>query len=646
MYRTGDLARHLADGRVELCGRADQQVKIRGHRIELGEIESALASHPSVRQCAVVARDDSATGKKLVAYVVGDGGSGGDPEEDSRWQSTWDETWRAEDNGEFAGWNSSYTGQPIPEAEMREWMDHTAERILALKPRRVLEIGCGNGLILRRVAPSCMHYCATDFSKAALERLETARDLIASRCDITFKQLRADELEALSAKAFDTIIINSVIQYLPDVNALLAVLEQAFRRLAPCGSIFIGDVLNRSLMSALHLSLELHRASVDQPVSDVRQRAARRSAQEEELFVDPAFFTTLHRLHPQISGVRVLPKLGRADNEVTRFRYDAILSTAPGPRKQTCLQSLHWLQKNLSIEALKNLLRERPSLFRVTHIPDARVTPHLRCVELSKEDARGTVSMLRTRISAEERVGCQPADLLELARSLGLSAEFACGAEPGTFDCMFSAGSANDAGVAHSEPAAALARPWQEYANAPARSSRASGWQQKLRSFLRERLPEHMIPSAFMALSELPLTPNGKIDRRALPDPAQADEPARTVVQPANAIESALCGIWAEVLDAPSVGVSDNFFEMGGHSLLATQLISRLRSVFQIDLPLRAIFEAPTVRELSTVLQAREPQAGQTLRIATVLKRIETLSPEALDRTLTEKLAALSGATR
>jgi hypothetical protein len=122
----------------------------------------------------------------------------------------------------------------------------------------------------------------------------------------------------------------------------------------------------------------------------------------------------------------------------------------------------------------------------------------------------------------------------------------------------------------------------------------------ELRAFLKAKLPDYMIPTAFVFLDSLPLAPNGKIDRRALPDP----EPGRPgldsdFVPPRTPAEELLANIWANVLKVGPVGVHDNFFALGGHSLLATRIISRVRDVFFVDLPLRTLFEAPTVAGLA-----------------------------------------------
>jgi len=127
----------------------------------------------------------------------------------------------------------------------------------------------------------------------------------------------------------------------------------------------------------------------------------------------------------------------------------------------------------------------------------------------------------------------------------------------------------------------------------------------QLRNCLKERLPEYMVPSAFVMLEVLPLTPNGKVDRRALPAPDWSQRhQEQTYVAPRTPLEEVIAGIWTEVLGTKQVSVNDNFFESGGHSLSATQLISRLRNVFQIELPLRNIFEFPKVETLAKSVEA------------------------------------------
>ncbi|MBW4666623.1 MAG: amino acid adenylation domain-containing protein [Cyanomargarita calcarea GSE-NOS-MK-12-04C] len=125
-----------------------------------------------------------------------------------------------------------------------------------------------------------------------------------------------------------------------------------------------------------------------------------------------------------------------------------------------------------------------------------------------------------------------------------------------------------------------------------------SSIQNQLRNFLKHQLPDYMVPSAFMLLDALPLTPSGKVDRRALPAPCVIND-TETFVTASTPTEEAIATIWGDVLGLKQVGIHDNFFELGGHSLLATQVISRLRQTWKMELPLRRLFEKPTVAELA-----------------------------------------------
>jgi len=144
----------------------------------------------------------------------------------------------------------------------------------------------------------------------------------------------------------------------------------------------------------------------------------------------------------------------------------------------------------------------------------------------------------------------------------------------------------------------------------------------ELRKFLRQKFPDYMVPSAFIILDSLPLTPSGKVDRKSLPVPeSERPEQEEPFVAPRTPIEEMLAGIWCDVLGLKEVGIHDNFFEVGGQSLLATQVISRLRKALQAEIPLRSLFEMPTIAELA-------------IRIAQ--SQAEDTDPEEMDRLLAE----------
>jgi amino acid adenylation domain-containing protein len=157
----------------------------------------------------------------------------------------------------------------------------------------------------------------------------------------------------------------------------------------------------------------------------------------------------------------------------------------------------------------------------------------------------------------------------------------------------------------------------------------------ELRGFLKQTLPDYMMPSVFVMLEALPLTPNGKIDRRALPTP----DSFRSVLEegfvaPRNPTEEILTHLWAEVLGLEQVGIHDNFFELGGHSLLATKLISRFRQVFSVELPLRTLFKSPTIAELGELVVAQQLEQANSNALEEILSNVNELSDDEVKQQL------------
>jgi SAM-dependent methyltransferase len=135
----------------------------------------------------------------------------------------------------------------------------------------------------------------------------------------------ATDFEGVEAEAFDAVILNSVVQYFPSIGYLVRVLEGAVKALAPGGFIFIGDVRSLPLLQAFHASVQLYQAEPSLTCEQLRQRVQMQMFQETELVIDPTFFTALKQRFPQISDVQIQLMRGRHHNELTQFRYNAIL---------------------------------------------------------------------------------------------------------------------------------------------------------------------------------------------------------------------------------------------------------------------------------------------------------------------------------
>jgi SAM-dependent methyltransferase/acyl carrier protein len=616
LYKTGDLARYLPDGNIEFLGRIDNQVKIRGFRIELGEIEAVLSNHPYVQQVVVIASEDALGNKRLAAYIIANTEEQSlqalldelQTEYVSDWQNLYEQSYQQVNKGRdwtfnITGWNSSYTGLPIPDEEMRQWVDSTVKRILKLQPKQVLEIGCGTGLLLSKIAPHCHDYLGTDYSQEALQYIEDMKQHVADLENITLFHRMADDFQGIKTKAFDTVIINSVIQYFPNINYLLRVIENAISVVKPGGYVFIGDIRNLLLLEQYHASVQLYQASDTTSTSQLKQLVQEHITQEEELLIDPTFFNDLRQHFPCINQVQIQPKRGNYHNELTRFRYDVILhidSQAPAISDAE-IDWLDWHTEHLTLDKVRQLLESnQPKAMGISSVPNSRFQREIQV--LSRTDNLETIEQLQNEILLASNRGVNPESWWELSLILPYSIEISwsnSGAD-GSYAVIFQP--LSDSKIVDILPANKSLKPWHSYANNPLQEKLAKKLVPKFRQFLEKQLPDYMIPSSFRLLEFMPLTPNGKIDHRNLPLLDMSQQIKVDFVAPRTPIEEILAGAWSDVLGLKRISIHDNFFELGGHSLLATQLMIKIQEVFSVNLPLHLLFENPTVAKLSKLL--------------------------------------------
>lgn len=652
LYRTGDLVRWNTEGQLEYLGRIDHQVKIRGFRIELGEIESQLLAQPTVREAVVVADGDK-DNQHLLAYVVPDtrlvdttGSLGGDADQEGRdnnhsdhtdaptaetlvtqWETVFDGTYEHQNSKElapnFRGWKSSYTGQPIPEEQMQEWLQCTVDRIRALKPERILEIGCGVGLLVQYLALTAPVYVGTDLSARAVNDLNTWIRTQPALGHVQLRQAEASDVTGIQSGAFDTMVLNSVAQYLPDVDYLLNVLRGTVQVVGPQGHLFIGDLRHVTHVPVFHASIQLHKASTQTTVKQLKSRIARAVMQDKELTLDPAFFHAV-AAHLGLGGVEIQLKRGRFDNELTHYRYDVILSgkrnQGPEPSMEEPFNSS---DPNILEQLSEHLASEQPSAVRLSAAPNRRLARDMAIWELLQTcNDRVMVGELLSQLDESELPGIDPEALWALGDEHGyrVCISWTEGRTDGAFDVEFIERS--QLTISRNTPTSIeLPKHWRRYASNPVRAQFIQQLGPQLRQSLSQVLPDYMVPAHFLVLDKLPLNANGKLDRKALPNPEFHSN--REYEPPQGEVEETLAKIWQEILGVKRIGRNDNFFELGGHSLAAVQVASRVMKKWGCKIPLRNIFEQQSLEKIAKIIHAEEGLAHSKLTITPSDKPLE-----------------------
>jgi acyl-CoA synthetase (AMP-forming)/AMP-acid ligase II/acyl carrier protein len=562
IYRTGDLARFLPNGQLQYLGRSDHQIKLNGHRIELGEIEAALVKHPDVEQAVVLGRTIVPDNPQLIAYLrrriaVDKSDTSTLASRIEFWRTIWQEVYQKDGGNQKEplskttfntfGWISSYTGLPIPIEEMKEWVNETVEKISALKPKRLLEIGCGSGLLLFRLANRCERYTAVDFSSSAIEEIKLECERMRLK-QVELINTVADDLRGVPSDSYDVVVMNSVAQYFPDVDYLEKVLVSAIAKLIPGGFLFVGDIRNFDLMRTFHLSVELREAPEDRLIAELKERIDRLGRYERELLIAPDYFKAFAQKYT-LDIFSISAKRGVSSNEMNDFRYDAVLQ-----KRRTEAEEAP--QSNIYTE---------------TDSRNSRSVYSIRAEELMDSGAFNTVSDLREAMATMAQNG------IEIKQN-------------------------------PSEGSAFEDKPLAEYANTPAVANADSELIGELQVKLGNELPDYMVPSSFMVLDSFPLTPNGKVDRNALPNPlaTQALANDRSDEQAVDELEASIVQVWRNILNLDLVDVENSFFNLGANSLKMMRAANQLRKVLNVQLSLRELFDHPTVKELAAYLRERD----------------------------------------
>lgn len=494
-------------------------------------VEEVLCRHPGVQEAAAVIQDSDnhvaafvVPDNDFVDNVLGRGAAGSIVV--GKWRKIFDlsqfskQASSATVGFNTMGWDSSYTRGAIPADEMHEWVENTVADILRLKPRTICEIGCGTGMLVMRIAPQCERYVAVDYSPAVLERLReqlrTAPDA-AERVEVVERQ--AANLDGFSENTFDAVVLSSVVQFFPNATYLTKVLENAINIVRPGGHVYVGDVRSLPLFQTFASSVELFQAADQLSAGELRDRIRRRVEREPELVLSPAYFLSLPRRFPKVSRVDIRPLRGRADNEMTRFRYEAILHVGPDNGVVFDGEFLDWTERKWGLGEIRSVLRQHPNQpVRIKGIQNARVEKDLAAMAiLDGADTGYTAGELRQTVKQSADEGIHPQAVFDLeTEDLGFAVflSWAACRYDGSYDAFFlpieSLHGVTLPAINWPAPdASAFAR----LANAPGQLKFRRELIQQLAAHCRQNLPEEWAPTEIVLVDMLPRTADREFAR-------------------------------------------------------------------------------------------------------------------------------------
>ncbi|MAE67645.1 MAG: hypothetical protein CMJ18_25610 [Phycisphaeraceae bacterium] len=562
LYRTGDRARILPDGRIALIGRVDDQVKIRGYRVEPGEIEAALSDHDAVHESAVVCRRDASGDNRLFGYVVPIPEYADAPKKQS--------TANADDHDRIELWPSLGEHQlydevlydlmaadPVRLDQYRKAIDqHVRDRV-------VVDIGTGQDALLARfcVEAGARKVYAIEIIDEAFRR---ARSLVeslglADRIDVIHGDATRLQLPEPAE-----VCVHGLFGNIGSADGIVPIMNDARRFLKPEAVTIPPRCITRIAPVQIPPDLKTQpsfRGLARTYVKRVFQHVGRRSDlrlcvrnfPRDHLIANAGTFEEL-----DFSDFIAPERTGRSEFAVTDdARLDAFLL---------------WVQVHITDDAPIDYLEHShgwlPVIFPISDTG----------ISVSRGD----------RISATWTC---------TVSANGRNPDYAiCG--------QVVRSRARDVAFAYASPHRVRAyRSTAIHRLLFDDLDRADLSVTSLQSHLRRTLPDYMIPSDIMVVDEMPRTPSGKLDRSALPSPDSATRvPSTPFVDPATPLQRRIAAIWESVLDRDAVGIDQEFLEAGGHSLAAAQILARLRVKEGVELPPSAVFDHPTVRQLSALI--------------------------------------------
>ena len=472
------------------------------------QIADVLRLHPGVRDAAVVRRGDAIRALVVLNDTYIEEVLGFDSTASKvlgKWRKVFDLTQFTKQAASAPvgfntlGWNSSYTRQPIPAEQIREWVESTVAEILPLAPRIVYEVGCGTGMLVLRLAPHCERYIAADFSSATLAGLrQQLRKVPELTGRVEILERGAHDFDGLSPCSVDTVVINSVVQYFPSVSYLTKVLQNAVNIVKDGGHIFVGDVLSLPLEPLFASSVVLFQAKDEDRAGQLRQRIQRRIKAEPQLVLSPQYFLSLKHQLPRVSWVEIRPRRDRSDNEMSRYRYHAVLHVGHESRATSNIEFVDWTEHQFTLDDIREWLQQQQGeCIGMKAIGNARLEGDLAMLaRLTSADAEDTAGELRCAKEQAVRRGVHPRDLVDLGMSMGFQVILslaACRAD-GSYDAVFVPQFLDAPSCLPIEWPQAEASEFIRLGNAPGQERFRNELLDQLLTHCRQNLPHAMVP--------------------------------------------------------------------------------------------------------------------------------------------------------
>ena len=468
----------------------------------------------------------------------------------------------------FPGWVSSYTKQNIPTREMNEWLNNTILRLLVLNPSKILEIGCGTGLLTNELVKHGQIYDGIDSSPESIKYLKTHFKF---NNNINLYTSEANKIHTLGlATNYDTIILNSVAQYFPDIFYLTETLIGALA-LIEKGYIFIGDLKNNDLLDTLYNDIEFQNASPNINLETILSQAQQKISKQLELSVSPALFYNLQKFYLKITSIKILPKVGKFKNELNDFRYDVILEIGGRELHHNTITQLLWKDissKIVNISKIVNLAKKHTLPLLLYKIPNTRFI--LQSYILTNRDSDKYSKLNVTANLRDIDNGCCPYEMLNTLHKAGFNAEVYYNVEdPLYFDLAINTAGQN---IFYQQQIYEfkIINSLETYSNIKTLPVNVG---KEIYDQIAPLYSDNKLTLHISNLNGLPPFDSSSNNHAS----SSLTECSVHNLENAAVIKDSITMVWKEILNLEYIDPEKTFFELGGDSIMSIQMISRIK---------------------------------------------------------------------